>query len=676
MAKNRQSTTQPAKQQKKIALRTPLISLCIMVKNEELFLPRCLESARNVADEIIVVDTGSEDRTEEIAASFGAKIYHHPWEHNFSKHRNQSLSYATGEWLLIMDADEELDPATASLIRSIVETAETTVISFNVRSYLENGAYYSEGVSPRLFKNGCGYRYTGYVHNQLVLQDTITPSPVILWHHGYDLSPEKLLAKQERSLELLKKQLVEFPDDLSTRHHLAMTLMGVKRYEEAADEACRTLDMMKTNKIAAAQFSWTYFVAATSLMKCERFDEAEGVCREGLMTFDWSLDIHHSLTQICFVKQDYEGVLTHGRRFLDLRNRLLTDISRFPLCEFQTAHRDWVIQRAMAYAYLHTNDYQSAFDAMDRAIERAPVDKDKNNLAQEFGLNLSRLDHSTDANRYLERLRGKGAAYKSGLRRFAENRAQSGDAEGACLIYEEIESFSPDDPEISFQRGVCRLTQHRYDEARSAFDRALEKQPDYAEAFINRGLAWEGLKKDDKAAGDYKKALSLIPAAAKAHLNLGLILYRRADYTAARPHLEGAVKEYRDNLFLCLALSRACLAVGDIAAMVVPCEAALRALDMPAEGTIQSQGHFAGLYVAIAGRLSRENKHDLADMALEIAVGLGPDDTAKILAIARDAFHRGDYARCTRLIETCLALDPADAALLMKNLISRLQERA
>jgi glycosyltransferase involved in cell wall biosynthesis len=84
------------------------ISLCMIVKNEEHCLRRCLDSVRDYVDEMIIVDTGSTDHTVEIAKSYHAQIYHHPWENDFSKHRNQSLSYATGDWILQLDADEEL----------------------------------------------------------------------------------------------------------------------------------------------------------------------------------------------------------------------------------------------------------------------------------------------------------------------------------------------------------------------------------------------------------------------------------------------------------------------------------------------------------------------------------------------------------------------------------------
>ena len=84
------------------------ISLCMIVKDEEEFLPGCLESVKEAVDEIIIVDTGSTDRTVEIAKSYGAKVYFHPWENDFSKARNYSISYATGDWIMYLDADEEL----------------------------------------------------------------------------------------------------------------------------------------------------------------------------------------------------------------------------------------------------------------------------------------------------------------------------------------------------------------------------------------------------------------------------------------------------------------------------------------------------------------------------------------------------------------------------------------
>ena len=126
----------------------------MIVKNEEKFLSQSLNSIKDHVDELIIVDTGSTDRTVEIAEGFGAKVYHHPWENDFSKHRNQSISYASGDWILIIDADEELDNESAPLVRKLVNEVRTAGITFNVRSYLDEAAYYTEGfVLARLAVN-------------------------------------------------------------------------------------------------------------------------------------------------------------------------------------------------------------------------------------------------------------------------------------------------------------------------------------------------------------------------------------------------------------------------------------------------------------------------------------------------------------------------------------------
>jgi tetratricopeptide (TPR) repeat protein len=87
---------------------TPQISLCMIVKDEETMLPRCLSSIQGIVDEMIVVDTGSTDRTVAIAQDFGASVYHHPWQDDFAAARNESLRHAHGDWILVLDADETL----------------------------------------------------------------------------------------------------------------------------------------------------------------------------------------------------------------------------------------------------------------------------------------------------------------------------------------------------------------------------------------------------------------------------------------------------------------------------------------------------------------------------------------------------------------------------------------
>ena len=106
----------------------------MIVKNEADNLPRCLNSVANIVDEIIIVDTGSTDKTVEIAERYNARVYHHPWENSFSKARNYSLKYATCDWILYLDADEELSKEDAPRLKEIVKGNNYTVISFVIKN--------------------------------------------------------------------------------------------------------------------------------------------------------------------------------------------------------------------------------------------------------------------------------------------------------------------------------------------------------------------------------------------------------------------------------------------------------------------------------------------------------------------------------------------------------------
>src|SRR3989344_6100650 len=99
----------------------PTISLCMITKSEERFLEQCLNSVKDIVDEIIIVDTGSTDKTKEIALSFGAKVHNFKWIDNFSAARNESIKHATKDWIFVLDADEKLDESAKEKIKEAIK---------------------------------------------------------------------------------------------------------------------------------------------------------------------------------------------------------------------------------------------------------------------------------------------------------------------------------------------------------------------------------------------------------------------------------------------------------------------------------------------------------------------------------------------------------------------------
>ncbi|GAB4318493.1 MAG: hypothetical protein Kow0074_07730 [Candidatus Zixiibacteriota bacterium] len=207
----------------------PGISLCMIVKNEEEHLPRALESAKRLVSQIIVVDTGSTDRTVEIAKSYGAEVYHHKWEGDFSKARNISMGYADADWILILDADEELVAEDLPVIRQTLRETDFRALSLSVYNFSRERQMYTSFLpSVRLFRRDLGAYYDGIVHNQLRFptEEGVLRIPARILHYGYGLTPEKMARKVERSRTLLEQQLRENPDNAFAHFNLAQLLRG------------------------------------------------------------------------------------------------------------------------------------------------------------------------------------------------------------------------------------------------------------------------------------------------------------------------------------------------------------------------------------------------------------------------------------------------------------------
>lgn len=144
----------------------PKLSLCAIVKNEAKNLPRCLNSVKNYVDEIVVVDTGSTDGTPEIALSYGAKVKHFQWCDDFSAARNYAISQASGDWILMLDADEELVVESNDFLAEV--NLQPEVVGYFL-SYIEINDRVKLTPSYRmcLFRNIPNFKYVGCFHELL-----------------------------------------------------------------------------------------------------------------------------------------------------------------------------------------------------------------------------------------------------------------------------------------------------------------------------------------------------------------------------------------------------------------------------------------------------------------------------------------------------------------------------
>ncbi len=228
-------------------MRDPLISLCMIVKNEEEDLPRCLESVRGLVDEIVVLDTGSEDNTVSVAESLGAKVFHMPWPGNFSDARNESLKKAGGNWILYLDADETLDPnGCADCLRKAASDPAVTAWSVPIRSHQWESAAYSVTVNMRLFRNLPELLFENEVHERIEpalarIGAKIAPAPFFIDHFGYRVAPEAMHKKMQRNLLLSQKHLERDPHDPYCLYYIGVSLLLLQRTAQSRDYFQRAL---------------------------------------------------------------------------------------------------------------------------------------------------------------------------------------------------------------------------------------------------------------------------------------------------------------------------------------------------------------------------------------------------------------------------------------------------
>lgn len=228
------------------------LSLCMIVKNEEEILPRCLKSVCSLVDEIIIVDTGSTDLTLSVAKDFCAQIFSFAWDDNFSSARNYSLDQASGDWILVLDADEILAFDSAAQFKLLINSNNAEAYFIRVVSLLRTsyGIETDEYLMLRLFRNRPEYRFSGAIQEQVYPSvinhagaNSVKQAPLTIYHDGYH---SEIISKPSRNLQVIKKALGQNPREPFLLYSLGCEYFLSEKYEEALETFQQALTFIST----------------------------------------------------------------------------------------------------------------------------------------------------------------------------------------------------------------------------------------------------------------------------------------------------------------------------------------------------------------------------------------------------------------------------------------------
>jgi glycosyltransferase involved in cell wall biosynthesis len=345
------------------------LSLCMIMKNEEEHLPRCLESVQGVVDEIIIVDTGSTDRSVEIAESFGATVLHEEWKGDFATPRNTSIDAATGDWILILDADEELVDGkglTPLLQEKDIEGYCLREVNFIGE---EVGIEAVVNSAFRVFRNRPEYRYEGALHEQIM--GKVDPNGtktrfvgIEINHYGYLEKTSKARKKTDRNMAIVMEEVKKKPNDSFTLFNAGVEFQRIDDHETALTYFRKSFATIPSLRAYYASLLLRNIIA--SLKSLKRYDEALDVLGDALQAYPDFPDLHYLQGQIHGERREFRAAIRGFRRAIELGDH---GGDRYLAQAGMGSFYSWY---ALGSLHEQMGDTQESVRAYRRAITAAP----------------------------------------------------------------------------------------------------------------------------------------------------------------------------------------------------------------------------------------------------------------------------------------------------------------
>ena len=512
------------------------LSACLIVKNEEKHLDRCLSSLKEFVDEIVVVDTGSTDRTIEIAEQHGAVIGHFSWIDDFASARNESLRLAKGDWVLWIDADEEVKPGSRNMILEALIRPHFGGYFIPIINFMQEGSDANRYVHTpvRLFRKLPNTRFEGRIHEQVIpsIREAGLPCATLgtveIYHYGYQAQVMSEKDKLNRTISLLEREVADHPNDAFQWFNLANAYSVGRMADKANEAARRAADLMDDD----APFGpVTYQILASSLNslgQCQRaLDVVVEAEKRGFAEINVVFESAHALYRL----KRYEEALSVARkvRSMDWPEGLTGDYGI-------KTHKTHVLEGQILLAI---GCVEEAQNLIETALTVAPEFA----LAKyAMGQCLARQNRTEEAIQWLKEAANEQTMQIAASKSLATLHLELGDIEQAARLYHEVWAAEPRDIESWEGWVVCMERLGGFGQVREAYAQYEKVMGLLPEQHVNLGRSYLEIGEFGKAAEEFERAVQKNPAYANAYFNLGDLLYLLGRFQDAAGMFERGLK--------------------------------------------------------------------------------------------------------------------------------------
>jgi len=506
----------------RLVKNTIRLSACLIVRDNEATIGACLASILPYVDEVVVVDTGSTDRTPEICLRHGARLFRFPWCDDFSAARNVSLDHARGEWLFWLDSDDTVPAACGLRLRGLADGEHAPhVLGYVMQVHCpgpDDGSHHNLTVVDhvKLIRHRPDLRFEGRIHEQLLpairrAQGEVAWTDIYVVHSGADQSPEGLARKLERDLRILHRELRERPEHPFVLFNLGMTYADAQRYEEAIGYLQRCL---RGSRPEESHLRKAYALLVNALSQSQRHDEADDVCQQALSCYPEDKELlfrsamlHHQFGRLQAAEQAYLRVL-HGheeRHFASVDQGVAGYKARHNLAlvygdlgaleEAQAQWRDLTrlapdflpAWRELVELLIRQGQWDDAARACDELLQRGgPCQREGLYLRGRLAAARHEVAAAESDLQAAERLDPRDL---EPLRCLCWLEFEHGELDAAEVCLQRLTQRAPDDPAALHNLGTVQFRRGAWAAAVDSYRRSLALRPDSAATWLQLGWA-------------------------------------------------------------------------------------------------------------------------------------------------------------------------------------------